>query len=107
MSLGPDDVQAARGDDPVVQVLPLATQLADAALLLRGVEIVLVSHEVDLLLDVAAQHDVGAAARHVGRDGDHLGAPGLGDDLRLARVLLRVQDLVRQVVLLQHSRDEL
>src|SRR5258708_1557694 len=105
--LGPDDVQAARGDDPVVQVLPLTTQLADAALLLGGVEIVLVPHEIDLLLDVAAEHDVRAPACHVGRDGDHLRTPGLGDDLRLARVLLCVQDLVRQLVLLQHCRDEL
>ena len=40
-------------------------------------------------LDRAAQHDVGAAAGHVGRDGDRLRPPGLRDDLGLARVLLR------------------
>src|SRR5690606_38312322 len=45
-------------------------------------------------LGVAAQHDVGAAARHVRRDGDGAAPAGLGDDLRLAAVELRVEDLV-------------
>src|SRR2546427_9050123 len=40
-------------------------------------------------LGIAAEDDVGAAARHVGRDRDGLEAAGLGDDLRLAHVLLR------------------
>jgi hypothetical protein len=53
--------------------------------------------DLDLLLDVAAQDDVGTAARHVGGDGDHLRTAGLGDDFRFAGVLLRVQDVVRQV----------
>src|SRR5882762_1296039 len=42
--LGPDDVQAARSDDTVMQVLPFMTQLAEATLLLGGVEVVLVPH---------------------------------------------------------------
>jgi hypothetical protein len=37
-----------------------------------------------IALDVAAEHDVGAAAGHVGGDGDHRRAPGLRDDLGLA-----------------------
>src|SRR5256886_10524200 len=43
---------------------------------------------------VAAQQDVGAAAGHVGRDGHGALAPGLGHDLGLALVVLRVEDLV-------------
>ena len=48
----------------------------------------------------AAEHDVGAAAGHVGRDRDRLGPARLGDDLGFARVLLGVQHLVRQLFLL-------
>src|SRR5882672_584 len=51
--LGADDVQAARGDHLVVQVLPLVPQLRDPALLVRGCDIVLLLQQVDLLLDVA------------------------------------------------------
>src|SRR5205809_2555869 len=43
---------------------------------------------------IAAEQDVHAAARHIGRDGDGLWATGLGDNACLALVLLRVQDLV-------------
>ena len=46
-------------------------------------------------LGVAAEHDVGAAAGHVGGDGDGADAAGLGDDRGLTGVVLRVQHLVR------------
>jgi hypothetical protein len=90
-----------------VQRLPLAAQLVDARLALAIVQPFDRLQQLDLLLDVAAQHDVGAAARHVGGDGDHLRPAGLGDDLRLARVLLGVQHLVRQLFLAQHRRQKL
>ena len=63
--------------------------------------------ELDLLLDVAAEHDVGAAAGHVGGDGDHLRPPGLGHDLGFLGVLLGVEHLVRQLGLRQQVRDQL
>ena len=46
-------------------------------------------------LGVAAEQDVGAAAGHVGGDGDRALAAGLRDDLGLAGVVLRVEHLVR------------
>jgi hypothetical protein len=61
--------------------------------------------EAGLLLDVAAQHDVGTAAGHVGGDGDHLRTAGLRHDLGFARVLLGVQHLVRQLFLVQQVRQ--
>src|SRR5262249_48057357 len=39
--------------------------------------------------------NIGASARPVGGDGDGVLAPGLGDDRRLAGVVLGVQDLMR------------
>ena len=50
----------------------------------------------ELRLEVAAEHDVGAAAGHVGGDGHRARAAGLRDDVRLALVLLGVQHLVRR-----------
>ena len=45
--------------------------------------------------DALAELDVDAAAGHVRRDRDRADLAGVLDDLRLARVLLRVQDVVR------------
>ncbi len=96
-------MQAARGDDAVVQTLPLFAQFFDATFLAHSVEILGSAHDIDLLLDISPQHDIGTATGHIGCDSDHFRAPGLRNDLRFARVLLRVQDLMRQFVLLQHS----
>ena len=52
---------------------------------------------------VAAQLDVGAAAGHVGGDGDRAQLTGLGHDLGLLFVMLGVQDLVRDALSLQHT----
>ena len=52
-------------------------------------------HRVALRLVVAAELDVGAAARHVGRDGDGAERARLGDDRRFPLVLLGVEHLVR------------
>jgi hypothetical protein len=60
-----------------------------------------------LRLEVAAEHDVGTAAGHVGGDGHHAGLAGLGDDAGLALVLLGVQHLVRDLVFRASARDQL
>ena len=60
-----------------------------------------------LCLQVSAQHDVRAAARHVGGDGHRTRPAGLGDDVRFALVLLGVEHLMLDALLLQHARDQL
>ena len=105
--LGADDVQAAGGDHRVVPPLPFLAQLRDLRVLLLGRELGVVAQHEDRRLDAAAQHDVGAAARHVGGDGDHLRPARLRDDLGLAGVLLGVQHLVRQLLLLEVLRQQL
>ena len=52
-------------------------------------------------LRVAAQQNIGAAARHVGRNGDGPDASGLRHNQRLAFVLLGVQDVVLDLALLE------
>ena len=56
---------------------------------------------------VAAELDVGAAAGHVGGDGDGARAAGLGDDLGFLLVVARVQHVVRDLGLLQLLRQRL
>ncbi|GIX27593.1 MAG: hypothetical protein KatS3mg123_1474 [Burkholderiales bacterium] len=91
----------------VVELLPLGLHCGDALLLGRLVQGLVGQDAVDLRVRVAPQHDVGAAARHVGGDGDHLGPPRLGHDLRLPGVLLGVEHLVGHALLLEQSREEL
>ena len=47
-------------------------------------------------LGIAAEQNVGAAAGHVGGDGDRAFASGLRDDVRFALVLLGVENLMRE-----------
>src|SRR5688572_13667812 len=103
VSLGADDVQAAGLDHLVVQLLPFAAQLVDARLLFLDRDLFARLDQITLFFDVAAEHDVGAAAGHVGGDGDHAGTAGLRHDLRLARVLLGVEDLVRELFLAEQA----
>ena len=69
-----------------------AQLVVDAACLVPlGAEHVEAAELAHLVVDL----DVDAAARHVRRDRDRADLAGVLDDLGLARVLLRVQDVVR------------
>ncbi len=56
---------------------------------------------------VAAEEDVGAAAGHVGGDGDRPLAPGLSHDRSLTLVVLGVQDDVGDPLALEHPGEHL
>ena len=97
--LGAHDVQPARGHDLLVTRLPVGLR--------RGARRLVVGrYLLELGLGVAAQHDVGAATGHVGRDRDRARAARLRDDDGLALVLLRVQHLVLDAVLVEQPREE-
>ena len=89
--LGADDVEAAGVDRLLLEIGDLGAdlRLLALALLRRGGRIDLLANAH---LDVAAELDVGAAAGHVGGDGDRAGHAGLGDDEGLLLVEARVQD---------------
>ena len=57
------------------------------------------------VLGVAAQHDIGAAAGHVGGHGDRAQLAGLGDDLGLLLVELGVEHVVLDAPLLEHGGE--
>ena len=106
VALGGDDAQAAQGNHLGVILFPLGAQLGGARAAGGLVQRRVLRQRLDGLVHVAAQHDVGAATGHVGGDGDHLGPAGLRHDVGLARVLLGVEHLVRQLGLLQQLGDD-
>src|SRR6185437_14788658 len=56
---------------------------------------------------IAAQQNIGAAARHVGGDGDHAKVTGLGDDLGFALVEFGIQHDVPDILALENVREQL
>ena len=90
-----------------MQRLPLGTHRADQRGRGGRLERRVGAHPFELGLDAAAEHDVGAAAGHVGGDGDHRRAPRLGHDLGLLGVLLGVEHLVLQPVVAQQVGQHL
>ena len=56
---------------------------------------------------IAAEQNVGAAARHVGGDGDHAFASGLRDNFRFALVILGIQTTWLDPFFLQQFRKAL
>ena len=110
VALGAEDVQAAELRPPrscsgsvtcsrLLQRRPAASSGAAS-----GSTPFLLQHLLGEELGVAAEQDVGAAAGHVGGDGDRALAAGLGDDLRLALVVLGVEHVVRDPALLEQLR---
>ena len=113
--LGAEDVEAARLDDlrrllrhvvagPLVDGIPLGFVLVGGLDRVEALGLHLLHGEE---LGVAAEHDVGAATGHVGRDGHRAEPAGAGDDLGLARVVLRVEDLVLDALLGEQAREVL
>ena len=106
MALGADDVQAAGCDDLLMQRLPAITQTGRPCLLVRiGRGVICLGH-LDLFFDVAAQYDIGTATGHIGCDRDRFRAAGLGDDFRFARMLFRIEHIVRQLGFVQDARQQ-
>jgi len=106
MPLRTDDVQAARRHHLVVQLLPLGTDFGHARIDLGGAQRLVVANLGDLLLDAAAEDDVGTPAGHVGGDRDDARTAGVTDDFCFARVLLGVEHLVRQLLVVEQRRQQ-
>ena len=101
VALGADDVQADRRKHLLVQLFPFGL---DALAVDLGGVFGQLGHG---RLEAAAEHDIGAAAGHVGGDGHLAWRTGLGDDVRLALVLLGVEHLVRDLGLGQKAGQQL
>ena len=113
--LGSDDVQPADTGDLAPFGLHLGLVSLDGLFphFLRDIEPRLVERPAVFVcqplqvgpgheLGISSQNDVGASARHVRRDRHGPSPSGLGHDLRLALVVLGIQDLVRDAIALEH-----
>src|SRR6266403_2381815 len=106
VTLGADDVQAAELHDFLVLGLGDAPRLHQRRRPLLGgggdrIDALFPENFFGQEVGIAAEEDVGAAAGHVGRDGHGALASGLGHDLGLALVVLRVEDLMADAPLLE------
>ena len=106
VALRADDVQAAAGHHLAPLREALRVELRERRRII-GVLLAAAALREREELRVSAQHDVGAAAGHVGRDGDGALAAGLGHDLGLALVLLGVQHVVLDAPLVELAREHL
>ena len=100
--------ESAGRDDFLLVLLAVAPDFFEDFQLARFRQVLfpiedLLEHEVG----IAAQENVGAAARHVRGDGDGAFASGLGDDLGFALVLLGVEDVVFDAVPAQEAGEPL
>ena len=107
MTLGTDDPQATSRADAVIQRLPFDSDFVDGGLLFGIRQRLVPADQFEQPLDTAPEHDIRAAACHVGGDGDVARLAGLRDDLGFAGVLLGVEHLVLEACLDQQLRQEL
>ncbi len=115
VALGAQHVEPADAADLLTLGLDLGLDLLDdpgpfglvLLAVLHRVEATAAQFGVGDVVDVAAEHDVGSAAGHVGGDRDRALAPGLGDDRGFTRVVLGVQHVVRDALLGEQLRQVL
>ena len=107
MALGRDDAQAALRRHEGVLLDPLGAHPVCCSRLSSFIgEAFVRVQRCERHFEIATQHDVGAATRHVGGDRDHLGPTGLRHDVGFTRMLLGVEHLVRQTGLVQQVVDD-
>ena len=100
MALCGNDAQTAQRLDLFVVFLPLGPYDINLRFLLVDAQRFVALHRLKRLGDIATQHNIGSPARHIGGDGDHLGPARLGNNVRFTRMLLGIQNLMRQLLLL-------
>ena len=106
MALGADDVQPPRSQHLLMHPLPFILHFSHFRGFGLGTQRIVGQHRIDILLDIAPQHDVRTPARHVGGNGDHARAPGLCHDLGFTGVLFGIEHLVRQLFLVEQGRQQ-
>ena len=91
--LGAEHVEAAGGERLFLQPWRLSSRIAFSVASRSGPSRHVAQLVVDAHVDIAAELDVGAAAGHVGGDGDGARHAGLGDDVGFLLVVAGVQHL--------------
>jgi len=95
VTFGGNDAKAAQRLNLLVHTEPLGALGSNLRLALFLAQTFIGLNSLNVFFNVAAQHNVSAAAGHVGRNGDHARATCLRNDVGLSGMLLGVQHLVR------------
>ena len=98
VALGADDHQAAGGEALALSAAICA--LISAILASRSAPSRPAASRLDAHFEIAAELDVGAAAGHVGGDGDGAGQAGIGDDMGFLLVVAGIEHVHGADVLL-------
>ncbi len=106
MAFGSDDAQAAQCLDLVMVDLPLRAHSRNLVISGELIQGFVGLDGLNGFAYAATQHNVRTTARHIGSDGDHLGATRLGHDIRLACMLFGVEHLVGQLFLGQQFGND-
>ena len=107
MPFGGDDAQTTQTGHLLVVFAPLCLQAFKLLLFLTGIQRRIGFDCLYQLADIAAEHNVGASAGHVGGNCDHPGTASLRHDVGLARMLLGVEHLMRQLFFFKQSCNDL
>ena len=94
VALGAEDVQAAGLEHLLALGLALFDVLRERSLEIRIGRVLGADFRRRHELGISAEHDIGAAAGHVGRNRDRAETAGLGDDFRFALMVLGVQHVM-------------
>ena len=97
MPFGRNNAQTTQRSDLFVLLLPLGAQAGNFSFFRRSIQRLVRFNRFNHFFEIATQHDVSATTCHVGGNRDHLRTSGLRDDVGLARVLLGIEHLMRQV----------
>ena len=97
MTLGSNDAQTTQRLDLLMHGQPLGAHSSNFRLTLFLAQALIQLNALNVFFNVAAQHNVSAAASHVGGNGDHARASCLRNDVGLSCMLLGIEHLMRQL----------
>ncbi|EJX06187.1 hypothetical protein EVA_05705 [gut metagenome] len=106
MTFTADNTQPAGSNNSVVENLPLRLHLRNTGFTFSLVNGVIRTDFINRLINTAAQHNVGPAAGHIGRDGHHTGATRFQNNLSFAFMLLGIEDIVGNAFLREQLGNE-
>src|SRR5690606_23512304 len=98
VTLGTYDAQTAGRLHGFVVGRPLSLDGSDARFFFLVCQGSIGAQQVNLLLDAAAEHNVGTPARHISGNGNVARLAGLGNNFGFTRVLLGIEHRVRQFI---------
>ena len=99
MALGGDDAQTTQRLDLLMLLRPLSAQAGYFSFFSSSIKRLIGFNGFYEFFHVATQHNVRTPTGHIGGNRDHLGSASLRNDVGFTRMLLGIENLMRQVFL--------